>query len=126
MSITLQKPLGNDIYDISVFNENATLIENFLNNLDIDSNNLKFYNNKNVQTDLTNITDGLYLCSKNSITGTLPNNSSDNFLILKTDNNQWYIPCDSSSTKQYRSLSNNTWSTWTYIDYQMNLVDIDS
>lgn len=126
MSITLQKPLGNDIYDISIFNENATLIENFLNNLDIDSNNLKFYNNKNVQTDLTNITDGLYLCSKNNITGTLPNNSSDNFLIFKTDNNQWYIPCDSSSTKQYRSLSNNTWSTWTYIDYQMNLVDIDS
>lgn len=126
MSITLQKPLGSDIYDISIFNENATLIENFLNNLDIDSNNLKFYNNKNVQTDLTNITDGLYLCSKNSITGTLPNNSSDNFLILKADNNQWYIPCDFSLTKQYRSLSNSTWSTWTYIDYQMNLVDIDS
>lgn len=129
MAITLQKPLGTDIYDIDVFNSNFNIIETYLNQLISGSTSgLKVYTYPgtsdmfNIDTAIT----GIHVCNNldiSNLSGTYPG-----------DNNKWYFEVLSilsdttASVQQYidmteehnklfirSKLPNSTWTAWSEI-----------
>lgn len=75
MSITLNKPLGTNIYDIAVFNANFSTIERYLNNFETQiSEGIKVYYPSTINID-GKLESGIYICDNlqdSQLNGTFP------------------------------------------------------
>lgn len=141
MAISLQKPLGTDIYNISVFNANSDTIETAVNALLSDIVNInetlpKKYDfvqvlDSSVNIDKTDLKNGIYYISVFP-EGTIPDNipSTNNILIVNSENNkssQYWFSSDGKIF--YREVNeSNLNSTWTTLIAQVadNLTTEDS
>lgn len=146
MSITLNKPLGTDIYDINVFNQNSTIIEQYLNNFQSNFNNsiyIYYYPGYSSVIDIDNLVAGFHICDDlliENLKGTYPNDDSKvNFEILsfgkdETSKLQIYVDMSYSHNKLYiRSWTKteNNWTEWKSISEgstsgDLNIEYIDS
>lgn len=141
MAISLQKPLGTDIYNVSVFNANSDAIETAVNSLLSDVANIneilpKKYNfiqvlDSSVNIDRVDLENGIYYLSV-SPTGTIPENipSTNNILIVNSENNKssqyWFSSDGKIFYREVNASSLN--STWTTLIAQVvdNLTTEDS
>lgn len=125
--ISLQKPLGTDVYNIEVFNANSTIIENYLNSI-----SSTIFSGLTVDyptvINIDNLTSSINICDNlvsGDMSGTFPDNilGKDNFIIVTYGKNesslsQLYIDLTySSNTLYFRSkIKNDTdWSSWSEI-----------
>lgn len=129
MAITLQKPLGTDIYDVDVFNYNATIIEQFLNQLIIDNNisiKVYYYPETSTTFNIDTCKSGIHICDNmlyDNISGTFPDSSKTHFVVMSLGEENDYstvqLLFDLSNSTKYKTyyrarLSGLTdWSTWT-------------
>lgn len=131
MAITLQQPLGSDIYSIAVFNSNAQIIQNAINTLQTSVENIneilpnKFQyilvTDNSINIDNIDLEDGIYYLS-NTPAGTLPNNlpSTNNILINSNLNNNLNQYLLTSDGKLYqRTVTNNSIGTWGLMTVQI-------
>lgn len=125
MAITLNKPLGTDIYDVNVFNQNFTIIEQYLNNFQTDSDNsiyMYYYPEHSSVIDIDNLEPGFHICDDllvENLKGTYPSDDSKvNFEVLSfgkdgTSKVQLYIDMSYSNNKVYIRSWIQTGSAWT-------------
>lgn len=135
MPINLLKPLGTDIYDINIFNENATTIENYINQL-LDHLDISVegavtlqvvrYNENTVPSgtiiNIDELQDSIAICRTpdSGFGGTLPTVATETFIILTlndTGNMSYQILFDASlnnSNKLYSRIkpSGEAWNKW--------------
>lgn len=90
-NIELLKPLGSDIYDIGVFNQNATIIEKYLNQaveFISEGSGIKctYYPESSTEINIDNLPAGIHICDNlelADIQGTFPTEESKvNFEVL--------------------------------------------
>lgn len=125
MSITLQKPLGSDVYNVGVFNENATEIEEVLNPLIENVNTIleelpnKYYFKILQSTDTINTTlsNGIYYLPTKTV-GTLPTGAATvNNIIISiqgisaNSSTQYLLTSDGQIFK--RNTTGATMYSWT-------------
>ena len=125
MAINLQKPLGTDIYAVSVFNSNAQIIQDAVNGLLTDVENIEtelpkkypFYiitsSTFNIDN-ISNLENGIYYLQTNPA-GTLPDNlpNTNNILInSKNGNNGSQYLFTSNGIVYQRDLTNSSVSAW--------------
>lgn len=132
MAIKLLKPLGTDIYDIDVFNYNATTIETYLNKLvagDEISLKVYYYPKDSTTFNIDTCLSGVHICDNmlfDNISGTFPNESSkSNFEVMslgsKPDSSTVQLLFDLSDTNKYITYfraklpNSNDWSSWVKI-----------
>lgn len=148
-NISLAKPLGTDIYNVEVFNDNSTLIEQYINALlNAASSGLEVHNYpaESITINIDTVAQGLHCCTdkvETNVGGTLPETaiSKQNFQLWcignKPDNVfQIFIDLTYAVNNIYvRTLQQNstTWSIWeglaklsdisTAAGYTINYVD---
>lgn len=125
--ITLQKPLGTDIYNIGVFNANATIIEEYLNRFSTTIlNGLSVSFPKAINLDMLetsiNICDGLTL---ENATGTFPANilGKANFMVttfgtIGSSRAQFYSDLTYGNNKNFfrsKIKDEDEWSDWSEV-----------
>lgn len=131
MAINLQQPLGTDIYNISVFNSNAQVIQDAVNTAQeaidlinsILPNKFPFSYITTTETDIDSVdlTDGIYYLSIQP-SGTLPENipSTNNILIISNINNSLSEYLLTSDGKLYqRTVTTSTVDSWKQITVQI-------
>ena len=139
MAITLNKPQPTDIYDIDIFNENSTTIENAVNQLQTEFTDLQDgkLNLFNIGTSAFNIdsvdslSDGIYYLSDSvNLTGTFPetiDKTNMMLLVSKTGTNSSleYI-FDSSGNIYQRTIENSVINGWVnkQVDIQLEIVNL--
>lgn len=131
MAITLQQPLGSDIYSIAIFNSNAQIIQEAINTLQTSVENIneilpnKFQyfivTDTSINIDSTTLENGIYYMS-NTPSGTLPDNlpSTNNILINSNLNDNLSQYLLSSNGKLYqRTVTSNSIGTWGLMTVQI-------
>lgn len=140
-NISLTKPAETDIYDIAVFNENATTIEEFINGpgltklikavvdtaLSGQLDYLPFFNKIDSSFDIgdSTLNTGLYLFDSTTSSGSLPGILGGLHLLYVTNSNniisQKIISLSNqpSYTRTYNS-STSSWSGWRLCPYLLN------
>lgn len=106
--VTLQKPLGSDIYDVEVFNGNFRLIEQYLNRFVTLTNiGLKvfYYPESSSKFDIDAAPTGIHVCDRlaeDNLLGTYPTAKKTYFQVLTVDDNN----TDKSRSQLYFDMSN--------------------
>lgn len=123
MAITLQQPLGTDIYNVEVFNQNSEIIENAINALqnNVDNLNIEIVqklpfvqvtdSNYNIDTILE---DGIYYFYVTP-TGILPDISDTFFILLSiksTDSTQSTQIMFTNNSTHYRTVTTSNVEDW--------------
>lgn len=129
MAVTLQKPLGSDVYNIDVFNSNSAIIEEYLNRLTNESEiGLKVYYYPetaevfNIDTAVT----GIHICNNldsGNMQGVYPSADSQWYFevlsFIKTGMSccQLYIDMSEGHNNLYvrSKLPDSAWTTWTTV-----------
>lgn len=129
MAVTLQKPLGSDIYNIDVFNANSAIIEEYLNRLTNESDisfKVYYYPETSEVFNIDTAITGIHICSNldpGNLQGTYPSEDSKWYFevlsFIKADALccQVYVDMSEGHNKLYvrSKLSNSTWTTWTAV-----------
>ena len=132
MAIKLLKPLGTDIYDIDVFNYNATTIETYLNKLvagDEISLKVYYYPKDSTTFNIDTCLSGVHICDNmlfDNISGAFPDESSkSNFEVMslgsEPGNSTVQLLFDLSNNNKYITYfraklpNSDDWSSWVKI-----------
>lgn len=129
MAVTLQKPLGSDIYNIDVFNANSTIIEEYLNRLTNESDisfKIYYYPETSEVFNIDTAITGIHICSNldpGNLQGIYPSEDSKwyfevlSFIKANTLCCQIYIDMSEGHNKLYvrSKLPESTWTAWTTV-----------
>lgn len=128
-NIELLKPLGSDIYDVGVFNQNATIIEQYLNQaieFISEGSGIKctYYPESSTEINIDNLSAGIHICDNlelADIQGTFPTEESKvHFEVLSfgkedTSNFQLFVDLVSGTLYSRTQKPGDAFTTWAEI-----------